>query len=1200
MASIDKELILSLCCGLGSLKGPTGYEKDPECIECLKDLQKILREDDPDFREAFFFLSELDVPRQDLVPLIITYSNEPEVVYNALKVLTFLSMPVEHARSDNHFKQRQYIHNVKTAIVRGSALSQLVGFFANHLNDSNMRREDTMRVQLVLVFVRNLLCTVDGNEGQITHEEILNQMIDESVIEVLIAMGQRICQAKFKKDAPVLLQIFCEIFRYVTPEALLNAKRQSVQPPKQQPKMDGQERRRLQIASISRSLRYGGKFVNKYNDFRGTVVVKDLNKNAGMKFNQAATLGSKTKATTANGYQEGLLLKLRTYADKFLKESYNILMGVIAKELEPGLLMSNLDRDDFLRFFRLALFFTRYISIKQERAIPLSQGKKDEPKASETKESSPFDFISTTTSSTVFRILQSIWLSTIGCKVSERDPEMQGACVEFLKELLFALDFAARNGSKHDKRAADKLQRRLLQDANRSTGIFPVLAHMAREFNPNTAPRNHGPHLCEAIHLVLKTYERLISEHGGYAVKRKKRKVSKRKRKSSGLDSPQEPQEEAKQENGEKPASPKLDVAEGTGQEEDTAKPSEANAREKDPMEELLEEMDGSDSDDDPLQFVEVDFDLNDRIRRNLARPEVVHFYIYLLRDYARNGEYINHCIVSFLRRLTHRDHLNMGPLLYQVSFLRVFQKILKDPIVARHKAFDQVRIFCTNTITGLVAKLAPRAQPSNADIENRVESINLMDDPQPTSETRQTDEQKEADRKEEKAESAMHDACGKMLFVEMLFPKQYWTANLIQQQYNWKEISQEQQVNGDNLHEEFRIEISEDDDMGTLEIEQLELSEESRGLVQAAFEENNGKTDCYSAMAGALASEEWTEEKVALACRTIGLRKGNLTEKQAARLRELFSELKEDPEREIKIAGALPGGFDAFGIQRALLQMKLIEPPKRTTRTQKTRRRSALQPTVDKEIRVAVLKHFEENNGKKECYENIATAMGGGWTATRVRRVCKNLGLKKGCLTDAQEIHLKEIHAERKSEPKIADKIAITLSGGFRPAAIRRKLREMGLIPAAKKKGAAKKLETLDGTSEDEAQENTSPKGKDVSESDAMSTDAGSPNDAGPSRRSNANPGIDPFEYRSDSDNGAQEVPRIKKKRRISKLIRGPEEDLDTAVGDGDAAEANSDGLKIVDIEAFDLDEDEEEEVPSRGNGKRCLMISSEDDDEL
>ena len=53
--------------------------------ECLKDLQRFLREDDIKTRDAFFTLGRYKTARTDLVPLITTYAGDTDTVYNACR-----------------------------------------------------------------------------------------------------------------------------------------------------------------------------------------------------------------------------------------------------------------------------------------------------------------------------------------------------------------------------------------------------------------------------------------------------------------------------------------------------------------------------------------------------------------------------------------------------------------------------------------------------------------------------------------------------------------------------------------------------------------------------------------------------------------------------------------------------------------------------------------------------------------------------------------------------------------------------------------------------------------------------------------------------------------------------------------------------------------------------------------------------------
>lgn len=70
------------------------------------------------------------------------------------KVLFAVSIPDSQQAED--------IENARAAVVEGHALREMVGFLATHLPDSgHISRENGLRLQLVLLLIRNLLCVSD-------------------------------------------------------------------------------------------------------------------------------------------------------------------------------------------------------------------------------------------------------------------------------------------------------------------------------------------------------------------------------------------------------------------------------------------------------------------------------------------------------------------------------------------------------------------------------------------------------------------------------------------------------------------------------------------------------------------------------------------------------------------------------------------------------------------------------------------------------------------------------------------------------------------------------------------------------------------------------------------------------------------------------------------------------------------------------
>ena len=60
---------------------------------------------------------------------------------------------------------------------------------------------------------------------------------------------------------------------------------------------------------------------------------------------------------------------LGAYVERFLQGSYNVLMTGLQKDLSPGLNISRLSHESFLRFFKLASFFTRYVRLQQVQTL---------------------------------------------------------------------------------------------------------------------------------------------------------------------------------------------------------------------------------------------------------------------------------------------------------------------------------------------------------------------------------------------------------------------------------------------------------------------------------------------------------------------------------------------------------------------------------------------------------------------------------------------------------------------------------------------------------------------------------------------------------------------------------------------------------------------------------------------------------------
>lgn len=63
--------------------------------------------------------------------------------------------------------QVELVQNFRSTLVQGQALQYLAGFLANHLHDRKMQRDDIMRVQLVVILVKNLVSCKGTNQQEL-------------------------------------------------------------------------------------------------------------------------------------------------------------------------------------------------------------------------------------------------------------------------------------------------------------------------------------------------------------------------------------------------------------------------------------------------------------------------------------------------------------------------------------------------------------------------------------------------------------------------------------------------------------------------------------------------------------------------------------------------------------------------------------------------------------------------------------------------------------------------------------------------------------------------------------------------------------------------------------------------------------------------------------------------------------------------
>ncbi|BDA45591.1 Topoisomerase 1-associated factor 1 at N-terminal half [Coccomyxa sp. Obi] len=957
---MESNLLISVIGGLGrweSLEnGQQVYSKDDDCLDCLKDLQRFLRQDDQRTRDCFFTVGRYKTARNDLVPIITTYAGDTDLVYNALKVVTFLTMPVD-PDSDNHGLQVEIMHDVKDAFLAQDALAVVVALVTQPLMrhaDGHMSDKDVLIVQLVVTFLRNLIVIPDssftsgssGSHRSRMSSKLLSRLHEDSVLELLLVMAQHTSRGALQADAPLLLEIFVALFEHVDAEELQSRQLSAAALPKTAPRDIRQtvntphHRPRIAVPStgVLRHPRFGGVFTKKadgggaqYSIGRGPTGQDPLGPVAPV------MKGPKAEGQHVQRLDDDALPILKAFAEQFLSGSYNLLMSGLRRDLEPGLNISRLSEDDFLRFFKLAGFFTRFVRQQQEEVQKEQRKNRGSAQVNAT-DTSPFASISATMGWEMFHLVQSVWHAIIDLPAAAPASkwDLQHASLALLKEMLFTLDLAQRTGHDADKKAADRLQRRLLHDDLKESGLLPVLARLVKQFVFKFQSKEHAKDLIQALHLVLRMLERLSQEEaGGFLVRRRaapgrQRKATKQsvgedpdssddegKAAADGADDVQ-PSGAAAVEDPAAPAtppSPQSPAAAVAGTAEEGVSSVVKMTHDKDPLEELLEEEEEGRVEREH-RLKEVACNLQQRVRQELAFPAIMHFYTWLLQGYATNSRFVNHCIVAFLQRITDANGLNLEPMLYQVSVLRVFHQLLSDASFRKQPGATEVCSFAARIVRNIMSKLVPRPAEEDAQAACEGADAKLRSD----------------------SEKALQKGLAAMMFVELLFWKNTHDSEEIRNEYKWKDqatLGKERRQDGADAQCSDASDLDAGQFGPAADAVASQGRRRKRGRSAAAFSEEetallvqlfekHGTSKGYMDLICSDMNDKFKRSQIQRQLKVLGLKKGQLTDNQKSELQRLFHAHKGKRDCLATIAAEFPGQLSKGQIRSQLRRLGL------------------------------------------------------------------------------------------------------------------------------------------------------------------------------------------------------------------------------------------------------------------------------------
>ncbi|KAI9094819.1 hypothetical protein K1719_026625 [Acacia pycnantha] len=737
---MEMEGLSLICAGLGVIEedkngNKIGYSKDEYCLDNVKDLLRFLRRDDPQTRDVFKQVCKWDIVSKDLIPIIEHCQEDRNLLLNAVKVLVFITMPIEPSSADIS-QQLEYLWKLKASITSSDIVAVIVSFLEGpleNLESDAFTEDDWKLVQLVLTLFRNILAVQEiplyqktgGSASQLLslRDSFLELLFRENVMDIILVIINYSggSSAFLRQDNLLLVEILHYIFMGQGPELIVRAhlnglkvdedSQVSLNSLKSIMEEEAEKRRRCRLNAMIRHSQFSGTFAQLTMDgskavFKGNPCSRNI-----LHKSQNITRGPAKKIAWDHPKflptKEKILELLYGFVNQFLSGGYNTLMQSICEDVEKE--HPAIQHSDVIVFFAVAEFVTsfqfyKYSASKMNNGINL--------KTFDDKDTLGTDFsgqicgpIAATMNEAMFQLVISKWRHAFDSLKETNDYKFLSAAGSLMKNMIVMLDLVLKLLPEDSKepQTARILLYKLFYDQTEE-GMTHFLLNLIKTFDTHKQPKSDLADLVEIIHEVVKLLENLQAR-GTLRVSRKLRKV---KRKSS--------RRELKLETNFAETILMLKMR-SSGGEEDFIGPDNDNQHEKIVQEEenavgdselkdvktnehanegLLHDTGNFSNDEQQTEYNEVDFKVSTLVSA-FANHNIIQKICWLLKFYKSNSLATNHHIISILQRIC--DDLELHPMLYQLSLLTTFYDILSEQKKSPSQKYANIVAFLTSLI---------------------------------------------------------------------------------------------------------------------------------------------------------------------------------------------------------------------------------------------------------------------------------------------------------------------------------------------------------------------------------------------------------------------------------------------------------------------------------------------------------------------
>lgn len=499
------------------------------------------------------------------MPIIENYQADRNLVITAMKVLVFLTMPVEPS-SEDVAQQIEYLWDLKAALTRNVAVTVIVSLLEDPLDrlERTLFSEDDWKlVQLVLTLFRNVLAIQEITltqkaSGEATHllflsDNFLELMFQENVMDIILVLTQHIDEPSgyLKEENLLLMEIYHYLFLGRDPGLIARASNKGLKDRVNGDIVSSVDSLRLMMEEEERKKRMFRQLNSEHSSLSGTFTCFSVDGSKSLCKGNPSSASANSLLKIRNvqrGPQkriawdnellyvpkEGITEMLRSFMDQFLSGAYNILMQSVCGDIMDE--HHSIEKSDITTFFKVARFVLAFQHEKASNDQKSAKGIQPSgvSPSNEPDDNLPFHGdicgpVAATLNEDMFNIVISRWRETYEALKETNDYKTLSAAGSLMKNMIDMIYLVLKvlPEDSRESQTARVLLYKLFYDQTEH-GLTQFLLNLFRSFDSHKQPKSDLVDLLETIHIMLQLMEKLQAR-GALRVAKKTKKVRRKK-----------------------------------------------------------------------------------------------------------------------------------------------------------------------------------------------------------------------------------------------------------------------------------------------------------------------------------------------------------------------------------------------------------------------------------------------------------------------------------------------------------------------------------------------------------------------------------------------------------------------------------------------------------------------------------------------